>query len=100
MHHSWDEATGHFFGGSVGSARPNCTIGRSITLYRRVGTSLQPVAHTVTREGPTWYFSRVDASAGQRYSAFAARKVIRFPGHRHVCVADWSDTVTVPPPGT
>ncbi len=100
MHYSWDEATGHFFSGSVSSARLSCTIGRSITLYRRVGTSSVAVAHTTTHEGPHWGFSRVNASPGQRYYAVVARKVIRWPGHKHVCRATWSGEVPVPPPGT
>ena len=99
MSYSWDEATGHFFMGSVGSTRPACEVGRSITLYRRLATGSEPVATRTNYEDRWWSFSMVEAEPGERYYAAAVRKIIRRPGHKHICLGDRSDTVTVTGPG-
>ncbi len=97
MSHSYIDTTktGDLFTGSVYSQWSGCTVKRSITLYRRLPSSWQAVGTTTNYESRWWNFTTVDANPGERYVAFAARKLIRRTGHVHTCRAAFSGVVTV-----
>ncbi len=87
------------FAGQVSSAKAACARGRSIVLYRVIGDSSVPdqeVTTATTDPGGVWSKGAGQARAGE-YSAVAARKVIRSPGHKHVCKAARSATLSVSP---
>jgi len=93
------DVAGDVFTGRVGSTKAFCERGRSIVIYRVVGDSSVPdekVATATTNEGSVWSQGVGNASAG-RYYAVATRKVIQPPGHRHVCKAARSNTVSASP---
>jgi hypothetical protein len=85
------------FAGQVSSSSAACERGRSIVLYRVAGDSSVPdqeVSTARTDSSGVWSKGVGDAQAGTYY-VVAAKKVVRSPGHRHVCKPASSDTVTV-----
>lgn len=93
------DVAGDVFTGRVGSTKAVCERGRSIVLYRVVGDSSVPdekVTMATTNEGSVWTRGVGHASAG-KYYAVATRKVVRSAGHKHVCKAARSDTLTASP---
>ncbi len=93
------DVAGDVFTGQVSSAKAACERGRSIVIYRVLGDSSVPdekVATATTNESSVWTQGVGHASAGEYY-AVAARKVIRSAGHKHVCKAARSETITASP---
>ena len=87
------------FVGHVSSTKAACERGRSITLYRVVGDASVPdqvVTTATTNSSGVWSQGVGQAQAGTYY-AVAAKKVLRSPGHRHVCKAARSAALTVSP---
>lgn len=93
------DVAGDVFTGRVGSTKAFCERGRSIVLYRVLGDSSVPdekVATVTTNESSVWTQGIGHARAGTYY-AVATRKVVRSAGHKHVCKAARSDTLTASP---
>jgi hypothetical protein len=91
-----DVASDVFFG-TVGSAAGACERNRSITLFRKIGDASVPdiaVATPTTNENGIWSQGLGNAPEG-RYYAVAAKKVIKRPGHKHICDVARSNTVAV-----
>lgn len=93
------DVAGDVFMGRVSSTKAFCERGRSIVVYRVVGDSSVPdekVGTAATNESSIWSQGVGHAREG-RYYAVAKRKVIQAPGHRHVCKAARSDTISASP---
>jgi len=93
------DVAGDVFMGRVSSTKAFCERGRSIVIYRVLGDSAVPdekVDETTTTESSMWSQGVGHAQAG-KYYAVAARKVVRSAGHKHVCKAARSDTLTASP---
>lgn len=87
------------FTGQVSSKKAACERGRSIVLYRVVGDTSVPdqeVTTARTDSGGMWSKGVGEAQAGTYY-AVAAKKVMRSPGHKHVCKVARSAPLAVSP---
>jgi len=81
------------FLGRVASDRKQCKRMRRVTVWRRnPGAMDAPVGTAKSNGKGIWAVTAPGASAG-RYYATAKRRVIRKPGHRHVCRFDRSPTL-------
>ncbi len=93
------DVAGDVFTGRVSSTKAFCERPRSIVIYRVVGDSSVPdekVATATTSESSVWSQGIGHARAG-KYYAVATRKVVQSPGHRHVCKAARSNTISASP---
>ena len=91
------DVASNVFTGRVSSSAGQCERARLITLYRKVGDASNPdtaVETSTTNEDGVWSEGFTNIPPG-RYYAVAARKPIDRAGHKHVCGAAKSNTVTV-----